>query len=259
VTLYNYHNITYINTYHYTIITGACLIIPHKKFYYIFYTKHKPKEGKHPIGVTTYAPPKPGGSFVINGNALDAWPVLGDFAYVKMLVTLILHRLNEEFLSKNKTQVGWGPIAYELKNVDYARKFFSRTGSFKAFVKAFMNVNSMSLVAYPVGLHHDHFNAGGESLENKITFVLKDCNGLMGRGGSLFNNQCVFALLDWQYEKRSARRFYVTHAEEMGLGAPLSQGAPKILQDYFTTNVNGPHYEGLYQEYMSNSQTIRRP
>jgi hypothetical protein len=49
----------------YTIITGACLIIPHKKFYYIFYTKHKPKEDKHPIGFTTYAPPKPGGSFVL--------------------------------------------------------------------------------------------------------------------------------------------------------------------------------------------------
>ena len=131
---------------------------------------------------------------------LDAWPVLGDFAYVKMLVTLIIHRLNEEFVSQSKPQVGWGPISYELKNIDYARKFFARTRSFKACVKAFMNVNSMSLVAYPVGLHHDHFNAGGESLENKITFVLKGCNGLTGRGGSLFNNEFVFAFLDWRYE-----------------------------------------------------------
>jgi hypothetical protein len=116
----------------------------------MFYTKQKVKEGKHPIGVTTYAPPKPGGSFILNGNALDAWPVLGDFAYIKMLVTLILHRLNEEFVSINASQVGWGPIIYELKNIEYARKFFSRTGSFKAFVKAFMNVNSMSLVALVV-------------------------------------------------------------------------------------------------------------
>ena len=45
--------------------------------------------------------PKPGGSFVLNGNALDAWPVLGDFAYVKMLMTLIIHCLNAEFLSHN--------------------------------------------------------------------------------------------------------------------------------------------------------------
>ena len=248
-----------ILTFHYIIITGACLIIPHKKFYYIFYTKHKAKVGKHPIGFTTYAPPKPGGSFVLNGNALDAWPVLGDFAYAKMLVTLIIHRLNEEFVSQNEPQVGWGPIIYEMKNIDYARKFFSRTKSFKAFVKAFMNVNSMSLVAYPVGLHHDHFNAGGESLENKITFVLKDCNGSTGRGGSLFNNAFVFALLDWHYETRSARRFNVTHAEEMGLGPIASHGAPKILQDYFTTDINGPYYQGLYQEYMSNSQTVRSP
>ena len=172
-----------------------------------------------------------------------------------MLVTLIIHRLNEEFVSQSKPQVGWGPISYELKNIDYARKFFARTRSFKAFVKAFMNVNSMSLVAYPVGLHHDHFNAGGESLENKITFVLKGCNGLTGRGGSLFNNEFVFAFLDWCYEKRSARRFYVTHAEEMGLGSISSHGAGKILQDYFTNNVNGPFYQELYQEYMSNSQT----
>ena len=249
---------TLIHSYHHIIIIGACLIIPHKKFYYIFYSKYKVKEGKHPIGVTTYAPPKPGGSFVLNGNALDAWPVLGDFAYIKMLVTLILHRLNEEFVSINASQVGWGPIIYELKNIEYARKFFSRTGSFKAFVKAFMNVNSMSLVAYPVGLHHDHFNAGGESLENKITFVLKDCNGLTGRGGSLWNNEFVFALLDWRYEKRSARRFYVTHAEEMGMSSIASHGAAKILQDYFTNNDDGPNYEALYQEYMSNSQTIRR-
>ena len=59
-----------------------------------------------------------------------------------------------------------------------------------------MNVNSMSLVAYPVGLHHDHFNAGGESLENKITFVLKGCNGLTRKRRITFNNEFVFALLD---------------------------------------------------------------
>lgn len=87
-----------------------------------------------------------------------------------------------------------------------------------------MNVNSMSLVAYPVGRHNDYFNAGGESLENKVTFVMKGVTG-QGRGRSLFDNGCVFALLDWQHEKRTAHKFYVTHAQEIGLSPTASSGS----------------------------------
>ena len=218
------------------------------------YTKQKAKDGEHPIGITTYAPPKLGGSFVLNGNAINAWPILGDFAYIKMLVTLILQRRNEELIKQGKPQVGHGPIIHELGNIEYAGKFFGHTKSFKAFVKAFMNVNSMSLVAYPVGQHNDHFNAGGESLENNITFVMKGNTRSTGRGGSLFDHGFVFALLDWCYEKRSARRWYVTHAEEMGLGPPVAQGAQWIMNEYFATAENGGFYENLWNEYMSNSQ-----
>lgn len=43
---------------------GACLILPDKKKYFILYKKHK-FEVEHPIAITTYAPPKPGGSLLI--------------------------------------------------------------------------------------------------------------------------------------------------------------------------------------------------
>jgi hypothetical protein len=39
---------------------GACLIVPHKKYSYILYSKHAPASDEHPIGLTTYPPPKPG-------------------------------------------------------------------------------------------------------------------------------------------------------------------------------------------------------
>jgi len=114
-----------------------------------------------------------------------------------------------------------------------------------------MNVNSMSLVAYPVGQHNDHFNAGGESLENKITFIIKGVAG-RGRGGSLFDNGYVFALLDWQHTTRTAHKFYVTH--EMGLGPIQSSGAQRILDDFFENGGrNGRSWKRLFNKYMSKS------
>ena len=121
-------------------------------------------------------------------------------------------------------------------------------------MKAFMNVNSMSLVAYPVGRHHDHFNAGSESLENKNTFVHKGLKRSTGRGGSLFDHGFVFALLDWRYKRRTARRWYVTHAEEMGLGPPAPFGEQQIMNKYFATADNGGFYEELWHSYLSNAR-----
>jgi hypothetical protein len=95
-----------------------------------------------------------------------------------------------------------------------------------------VNVNSMSLVAYPVGQHNDHFNAGGESLEIKISFIIKGVNG-QGREGSLFDIGYVFALLDWQHKTRTAYKFYVTHAQEMGLLPIGSNGAQRTLDHFF--------------------------
>ena len=70
---------------------GSSLIIPHGKFYFILYTKHKAKDGEHPIGITTYVPPKPGGALVLNSNAIDAWPILGDFASTNLVSTNCHH------------------------------------------------------------------------------------------------------------------------------------------------------------------------
>ena len=69
--------------------------------------------------------------------------------------------------------------------------------------QAYMSVNAMSLIAWPVGQHNDVFPSHGESLENKIVFVLPGQKGL-GRGGSLFGNKFVFALLDWKYGKKNS-------------------------------------------------------
>jgi hypothetical protein len=61
-----------------------------------------------------------------------------------------------------------------------------------------MSVNSMTLVAHAVGQHFDYFHKGGESLENKILFVVPSIKNSLGRGGSFIGRQFVFALLDWQ-------------------------------------------------------------
>ena len=54
----------------------------------------------------------------------------------------------------------------------------------------------MSLVSWPVGQHNDYFHGGGESLENKITFVVPSSRDSLGRRGSLFGRGYVFALMD---------------------------------------------------------------
>ena len=50
---------------------GSCISIPHKNMYYILYKKHDPDVNTHPIVITTIAPPKPGGLFLLNGHAVD--------------------------------------------------------------------------------------------------------------------------------------------------------------------------------------------
>lgn len=238
---------------------GACLIVPHKKYYYILYSKHDPDTNEHPIGLTKYAPPKPGGSLIINGNAVDAWPVLGEFAYLKMVATLTLVRLNEIWHEQQRSPLAVGPIAGELDNIEYSREIYELTGSYRSFVKAFMSVNSMSLIAWPVGQHNDHFNKGGESLENKITFTLpRGPKGDVGRGGSLFHDQFVFALLDWQWQERSARQFYVTHADDMGIGPAQPRDAEQHLTNFFENGDTNGEYRRVYNRFLRTVRQERR-
>lgn len=229
---------------------GACLIIPHKKYYIIVYRKHNPDVGESPIAVTKYAPPQLGGAFTVNGNVIDYFPFFGEFAYTKMLATLVLKRVNEIFASDGMPAVALGPVKHEMRNIKYARSIFKLEKSYRSFCIAFMSVNSMTLVAWPVGQHYDHFNEGGESLENKSTFVLPSIEGSIGRGGSFVGNQFVFALLDWQYAKRCYRKFYVTHADDMGIGPVQPRNAERLLTDFFETNPQGPRWRRRFNNYM---------
>ena len=73
----------------------------------------------------------------------------------------------------------------------------------------------------------------------------------------MFDHGFVFALLDWRYEKLTARRWNETHAEDMGIGPPASCGAQRIMKNYFSGGDNGRFYEGLWNEYLSNAQQSR--
>jgi len=74
---------------------------------------------------------------------------------------------------------------------------------YMAFLDAFNNLHSYSMVCYPVGMHNDTFKDGDESLENKILMsIIETDPGLEGskgpgRGGCLLGNYFVYALLDW--------------------------------------------------------------
>ena len=54
-----------------------------------------------------------------------------------------------------------------------------------------------------------------------------------GRGGSFPKTEYVFALLDWQYQSRSIRSFYVNHANDMGIGPPSATGSRQSLEHFF--------------------------
>jgi hypothetical protein len=65
------------------------------------------------------------------------------------------------------------------------------------FLDTFNTFKHYSMVAYPVGLHKDHFKHGKESLENKLLFSLNPNFGKStGRGGCLVGRSYVYALLD---------------------------------------------------------------
>ena len=75
------------------------------------------------------------------------------------------------------------------------------------FISSFNKLNVFTMVAHPVGMHHD-FNRGHESLETRVTFSFPmgtmGKNDSLGIGGSLVGNQFVFAVLS--HGDRTARR-----------------------------------------------------
>ncbi len=110
------------------------------------------------------------------------------------------------------------------------------------------------MIVDPKGQHNDYFNKNGESLENKILFTLRHVASSIGRGGSLRHGLHVFALLDWTWQSRGARAFYVAHADEMGIGPAQPRDAQTRLDDFFATNPNGPMWQQRFNTFMQQQQ-----
>ena len=147
-----------------------------------------------------YSPPRDGGQFDMPEICLSRYPILGEMTYLKMQSVNILSALNELRVKHGQLPVAIGPINQEMKKIDIARKSYQESSegmNMHNFIVAFNKLNRFSMVAYPVGMHNDHFR-NGESLENKILFTipLPKCRSL-GRGGSIVGNRYVYALLDW--------------------------------------------------------------
>ena len=155
-----------------------------------------------------YSPPKEGGSFKMPTAILYNYPVLGEFAYLKMVATEVLRSLNVNRVERGLPRVCQGVIDCELRKIAKSREIYNTCDKpmeekYMAFLDAFNNLHSYSMVCYPVGMHNDTFKDGDESLENKILMsIIETDPGLEGskgpgRGGCLLGNYFVYALLDW--------------------------------------------------------------
>jgi hypothetical protein len=96
---------------------GACLILPGEKYYWIFYKCHEKKSGKSPIVMYKYSPPQTGGSVRLHPNALDVFPVIGEFEYVKMISVLLLNEMNRRETFLKGKPISEAALASELASI----------------------------------------------------------------------------------------------------------------------------------------------
>jgi hypothetical protein len=105
---------------------------------------------------------------------LHMYPVLSEFAYLKMMAVEILWSLNSHWASGGSSPVCKGVLDCESKKINAARKTYqnsnipSKEKLFFAFMESFNKLHTYSMVCHPVGMHNNHFMDGDESLENKI-------------------------------------------------------------------------------------------
>ena len=129
------------------------------------------------------------------------FPPIAEMIYLKTVAICILNSFNSQHLKDGKHAIACGPLQFENDSLAKARKEYRSANQEKAmfcFLDKFNSFNHYSMVAYPVGLHKDHFKHGKESLENKILFCLNPNFGeSIGRGGCLVGCSYVYALLDW--------------------------------------------------------------
>ena len=80
--------------------------------------------------------------------------------YLKMLATTMLMSLNDNRLTRGMMPTAVGPLETEMNSILSAREAYLSAPANKKmhdFVAAFAKCNHYSMVAYPVGMHHDHF------------------------------------------------------------------------------------------------------
>ena len=69
-----------------------------------------------------------------------------------------------------------GPLTGEKTNIDMARSHYTttKTNFMHTLIRCYNTCNKSSMVAYPVGMHNDHFHLGRESLEDRILLCLSE-------------------------------------------------------------------------------------
>jgi hypothetical protein len=178
----------------------GCVIIRAEDRYLFCYAKATPAS-ENKFVKWSYCPPKPGGSFDMPNSCISMFPPIAEMIYLKAFSVSVIVSLNNYFQDCNKQPVATGPLKFELASLESARTVFKNSHPDEAmynFLCSFNSFNHYSMVAYPVGMHYDHFRHGKESLENKMLFCLKpNFGGGVGRGGCLVGTSYVYGLLDW--------------------------------------------------------------
>jgi len=178
----------------------GCLIIRAEDRYLFCYAKATPATEKKFV-MWSYCPPKAGGAFDMPDSCIAKYPPIAEMIYLKAFSISFLVSLNRYFHDCGEPAVAAGPLKFELVSLEHARKVFNSSPPEEAmygFLCCFNSFNHYSMVAYPVGMHCDHFRHRKESLENKILFCLNPNIGSgVGRGGCLVGSSYVYCLLDW--------------------------------------------------------------
>ena len=179
----------------------GCLIVRTKNNYLICYARAAPSLEKKTFVLWRFCPPKDGGQFDMPDTCIAMFPPIAEMIYLKTFSISVLVSLNRHRLNSNKPAVAMGPLKHELVSLEQARNVFKQSDPCVAlhrFLSCFNSFNHYSMVAYPVGMHFDHFHRGKESLENKTLFCLnRSIARGYGRGGCLVGRSYVYGLLDW--------------------------------------------------------------
>ena len=196
-------NLLYFLSYHEGILprlARGCVILRGEDRYIFCYAKVSPSPVLN-IVVWDYSPPREGGQLEMSTPCIAKYPPIAEMIYLKSLAICILNSFNTHLTKNGKEPIARGPLQFENVSLEEARKKYLQANGEEAmfrFLETFNSFNHYSMVAYPVGLHKDHFKHGKESLENKVLFCLNPNFGKsVGRGGCLVGRSYVYALLDW--------------------------------------------------------------